>query len=157
MAAAERRRPAGPVAVCASSVTRTRRWSGIRLKMEKVVRQLRKKIDGVSELFTLDACRHGGMTELEEAELTDGQGRALSGHKAAQARLRRGNDEAGTLPRGTPITWCVAKRYRKMSIAQIWRLPARKLSTSISRFDVGQIERRAVTRNSTSWVPSSIQ
>jgi hypothetical protein len=49
--------------------------------MEKAVQQLRKKIDGVSELFTLDACRHGGMTELEEAELTDGQGRALSGHK----------------------------------------------------------------------------
>ncbi|MGJ5180930.1 hypothetical protein ACQR16_23200 [Bradyrhizobium oligotrophicum] len=46
---------------------------------------MRKKIDGVSELFTLDACRHGGVTELEEAELTDGQGRALSGHKTAQA------------------------------------------------------------------------
>jgi hypothetical protein len=42
-----------------------------------------QEIDGVSELFTLDACRHGGMTELEEAELTDGQGRALSGHKIA--------------------------------------------------------------------------
>lgn len=47
--------------------------------------RMRKKIDGVSKLFTLDACRHGGMTELEEAELTDGQGRALSGHKTAQA------------------------------------------------------------------------
>jgi len=35
--------------------------------------------------FTLDACRHGGMTELEEAALTEGQGRALSGHKTAQA------------------------------------------------------------------------
>ena len=32
--------------------------------------------------FTLDACRHGGMTELEEAQLTDGQGRALSAHKS---------------------------------------------------------------------------
>jgi len=53
--------------------------------MEKLVQQLRKKIGGVSELFTLDACRHGGMTELEEAELTDGQGRALSGHKTTQA------------------------------------------------------------------------
>jgi len=53
--------------------------------MEKVVQQLRKKIDGLSHLFTLDACRHGGMTELEEAELTEGQGRALSGHKTAQA------------------------------------------------------------------------
>ncbi len=39
----------------------------------------------MSELFTLDACRRGGMTELEEAELTEGQGRALSGHRAAQA------------------------------------------------------------------------
>jgi hypothetical protein len=29
-----------------------------------------------------DACRHGGMTELEEAELTDDQGRALSAHKS---------------------------------------------------------------------------
>jgi site-specific recombinase XerC len=49
------------------------------------VQQMRKKIDGVSKLFTLDSCRHGGMTKLEEAELTDGQGRALSGHKTAQA------------------------------------------------------------------------
>jgi hypothetical protein len=53
--------------------------------VEKLVQTLRKRIDGVSELFTLDACRHGGMTELEEAELTEGQGRALSGHKTAQA------------------------------------------------------------------------
>lgn len=41
--------------------------------------------DGAPKLFTLDACRHGGMTELEEAEPTDGQGRALPGHKTAQA------------------------------------------------------------------------
>ena len=53
--------------------------------MEKAVQTMRKQIEGVSSLFTLDACRHGGMTELEEAELTDGQGRALSGHKTAQA------------------------------------------------------------------------
>jgi hypothetical protein len=52
---------------------------------EKIVQQLRKKIDGVPRYFTLDACRHGGMTELEEAALTEGQGRALSGHKTAQA------------------------------------------------------------------------
>ena len=64
--------------------------------MEKVVQQLRKKIDGVSELFTLDACRHGGMTELEEAELTDGQGRALSGHRPRRRiAATQGNDEAG--------------------------------------------------------------
>ncbi|HEY6755361.1 MAG TPA: hypothetical protein VI077_11725, partial [Pseudolabrys sp.] len=43
------------------------------------------KISGLPNYFTLDACRHGGMTELEEAALTEGQGRALSGHKTAQA------------------------------------------------------------------------
>jgi hypothetical protein len=37
---------------------------------------------GLADDFTLDACRHGGMTELEEAELTDGQGRALYGHSS---------------------------------------------------------------------------
>jgi hypothetical protein len=45
----------------------------------------RQKMDGVPSYFTLDACRHGGMTELEEVELTEGQGRALSGHKTSQA------------------------------------------------------------------------
>ena len=52
---------------------------------EKIVQQLRKKIGGLPSYFTLDACRHGGMTELEEAALTEGQGRALAGHKTAQA------------------------------------------------------------------------
>jgi hypothetical protein len=52
---------------------------------EKIVQGLRKKVEGLPSHFTLDACRHGGMTELEEAALTDGQGRALSGHKTAQA------------------------------------------------------------------------
>jgi hypothetical protein len=51
---------------------------------EKIVQQLRKDL-GLPSHFTLDACRHGGMTELEEAELTEGQGRALSGHKTAQS------------------------------------------------------------------------
>ncbi len=37
---------------------------------------------GLPSNFTFDACRHGGMTELEEAELTDGQGRALSAHSS---------------------------------------------------------------------------
>jgi hypothetical protein len=49
--------------------------------MAKLVRRLRV-VAGLPETFTLDACRHGGMTELEEAELTDGQGRALSAHKS---------------------------------------------------------------------------
>jgi hypothetical protein len=49
--------------------------------MAKLVRRLRKDA-GLPSTFTLDACRHGVMTELEEAELTDGQGRALSAHKS---------------------------------------------------------------------------
>lgn len=49
--------------------------------MAKLVRRLRAEA-GLPTTFTLDACRHGGMTELEEAELTDGQGRALSAHKS---------------------------------------------------------------------------
>jgi hypothetical protein len=54
-------------------------WNSMRLS--KVVRDLRAKL-GLPQTFTLDACRHGGMTELEEAELTDGQGRALSAHRS---------------------------------------------------------------------------
>jgi hypothetical protein len=49
--------------------------------VQHIVQRLRK-VAGLPSTFTLDACRHGGMTELEEAELTDGQGRALSAHKS---------------------------------------------------------------------------
>jgi hypothetical protein len=49
--------------------------------MWKIISELRDDLD-LPSTFTLDACRHGGMTELEEAELTDGQGRALSGHRS---------------------------------------------------------------------------
>jgi hypothetical protein len=54
------------------------------MQMSKIVRKLRDRI-ALSSTFTLDACRHGGMTELEQAELTDGQGRALSGHRTQRA------------------------------------------------------------------------
>jgi hypothetical protein len=77
--------------------------------MEKLVQTLRKKIEGVSELFTLDACRHGGMTELEEAELTEGQGRALSGHRTASPTAVMPRRQCGAHLRqrasGTPISW----------------------------------------------------
>jgi hypothetical protein len=53
-------------------------------EMAKIVHRLRDRL-GLPATFTLDACRHGGMTELEEAELTDGQGRALSGHRTQRA------------------------------------------------------------------------
>ena len=52
--------------------------------MQKIVHTMRDMLK-LPSTFTLDACRHGGMTELEEAELTDGQGRALSAHKSQQA------------------------------------------------------------------------
>jgi hypothetical protein len=52
--------------------------------MQKIVHTMRDRL-GLPSTFTLDACRHGGMTELEEAQLTDGQGRALSAHKSQQA------------------------------------------------------------------------
>jgi hypothetical protein len=52
--------------------------------MAKLVRRLADQF-GLPKTFTLDACRHGGMTELEEAELTTGQGRALSGHRTDRA------------------------------------------------------------------------
>jgi hypothetical protein len=52
--------------------------------MAKLVRRLADGF-GLPETFTLDACRHGGMTELEEAALTAGQGRALSGHRTDRA------------------------------------------------------------------------
>jgi hypothetical protein len=51
------------------------------MSMAKLVRALREQLE-LPEFFTLDSCRHGGMTELEEAELTDGQGRALSAHRS---------------------------------------------------------------------------
>ena len=51
------------------------------MQMAKIVRKVCADA-GLPKSFTLDACRHGGMTELEEAQLTDGQGRALSGHRS---------------------------------------------------------------------------
>jgi hypothetical protein len=55
--------------------------------MQKIVQRMRKDI-GLPVEFTLDACRHGGMTELEEAELTEGQGRALSAHRTKESYAR---------------------------------------------------------------------
>jgi len=52
--------------------------------MQHIVQRMRKKLK-LPNIFTFDACRHGGMTELEEAELTDGQGRALSAHRTQQS------------------------------------------------------------------------
>ncbi len=52
--------------------------------LQKTVQRMRKKLK-LSASFSFDACRHGGMTELEEAELTEGQGRALSAHRTRES------------------------------------------------------------------------
>ncbi|WP_035642068.1 hypothetical protein [Bradyrhizobium sp. ORS 375] len=64
----------------AKAVSKPYSFSG----MQKIVQRMRKEI-GLPVTFTLDACRHGGMTELEEAELTEGQGRALSAHRTRES------------------------------------------------------------------------
>jgi hypothetical protein len=65
------------------------------MTMAQVVRKVRS-LAGLPGWFTLDSCRHGGMTELEEAELTEGQGRALSAHrsKAYEGYAKRTMDRA---------------------------------------------------------------
>jgi hypothetical protein len=73
-------------------------------QMAKLVKRLRAQL-GLAPTFTLDACRHGGMTELEEAQLTDGQGRALSGHRTQRAYEGYAKR---TLARALPAT---RKRY----------------------------------------------
>jgi hypothetical protein len=65
------------------------------MEMARVVRRVRTAAE-LPEWFTLDSCRHGGMTEIEAAGLTDGQGRALSGHrsKAYEGYAKRTDDRA---------------------------------------------------------------
>jgi hypothetical protein len=53
---------------------------------------MRKKIDDLPGHFTLDACRHGGMTELEEAALTKVRPRTIRAPDGASvSRLRQEN------------------------------------------------------------------
>lgn len=61
----------------------SRHACGVRVltRFAQLVRKIADKV-ALPKTFTLDACRHGGMTELEEAEFTDGQGCALSAHKS---------------------------------------------------------------------------
>ncbi len=60
------------------------RADGFPYEPTRFAQMVRKIADaaGLPKTFNLDTCRHGGMTELEEAGLTDGQGRALSAHKS---------------------------------------------------------------------------
>lgn len=55
--------------------------------------------------FTLDTCRHGGLTELEEAGLTEGQGMALSMHRTVRSYQRARRMWRSALP--------ISKRFDK--------------------------------------------
>ena len=50
----------------------------------RIVREARRRA-GLGEHVTLTACRHGGMTELGDAEMTEQQVMALSGHRTPEA------------------------------------------------------------------------
>jgi CheY-like chemotaxis protein len=58
---------------------------------------------------------HGGMTELEEAELTGGQGRALSGHKTTQAYKGYAKGDDATRARCYPRTSCAPADALRMA------------------------------------------
>jgi hypothetical protein len=51
---------------------------------KRIAREARRKA-GLPEYLTMTACRHGGMTELGDAALTEAQTMALSGHKTPDA------------------------------------------------------------------------
>lgn len=60
----------------------------IRLGLRRGVREARVAAKLASHV-TLDACRHDGMTELGDAELTEQGVMTLSRHKTPAARKRR--------------------------------------------------------------------
>ena len=68
-----------------SAGSRGRRFQALLLLWHAKDCPAHQKAIGLPKEFTLDACRHGGMTELEEAELTEGQGRALSAHRTRES------------------------------------------------------------------------
>lgn len=81
--------------------------------MQKIVQRIRKELK-LPVTFTLDACRHGGLTELEEAELTDGQGpRSLRAPNSENPMkdMPSGTCHARCPLRGTVCT-CAGERIR---------------------------------------------
>lgn len=93
--------------------------------MQHKVQRMRLKL-GLPSHFTFDACRHGGMTELEEAELTDGQGRALSAHRTQQSYIG------------------YAKRTEKRVLAATRKRHAHRLANEMATDVQNQQENKAV-------------
>jgi integrase len=58
--------------------------------MNEARKRVRKAADaaGLPSWLTLDACRHGGMTELADSDLTEEQEMSLSGHTTPDAKRR---------------------------------------------------------------------
>ena len=110
------------------------------IRMGKRVRTLRDKLK-LTSTFTLDACRHGGMTELEEAELTDGQGRALSGHRTQRAYEGYAKR---TLERALPAT---RKRHaHRIATSAVEQLVADRAAGKASAMDKAGTKFRNGTR-----------
>lgn len=91
--------------------------------MQKIVQRIRKELK-LPVTFTLDACRHGGLTELEEAELTDGQGprslRAPNSRKSYEGYAKRNLPRALSATRnGMHMCW---RTHQKQSVRmRPWR------------------------------------
>jgi hypothetical protein len=99
--------------------------------MQKIVQRMRKDI-GLPVEFTLDACRHGGMTELEEAELTEGQGRALLAHRTKESYAgyaKRTSPGCSRRPgNATPIGWRTKRQHLvRMRVRNPFRMKNRKM------------------------------
>src|SRR5215470_13869992 len=110
-------------------ITKPYSFSGI----QRIVHTMRDKIS-LPFTFTLDACRHGGMTELEEAELTDGQGRALSAHKRHTKATRSGRWAARSPQLASAmLTGLRARRERTFSMSRGTTL-ARKARSALSNW-----------------------
>ena len=75
-------RPAAQVVVTNGSRAAPRAYTAS--YASRLVRKARR-LAGLGEHVTLDACRHGGMTELGDAELAEQGVMALPGHKTPEA------------------------------------------------------------------------
>jgi hypothetical protein len=99
--------------------------------MQHIVQRMRRKL-GLPANFTLDACRHGGMTELEEAELTDGQGRALSAHRTQESYER--------YAKRTEKRMLSATRKRHAHLLAIKSVNENETSTSVQNEQLNRVQ-----------------
>jgi IS5 family transposase len=90
---------------------------------KRIAREARRKA-GLFEHVTMTACRHGGMTELGDAALTEAQTMALSGHKtpeAARLYAKRTNAQRVTAARRRRAWVEMERSGDKSQNAAMWR------------------------------------